>query len=53
MINCPSDMATAQEDVCTIDITAGTGMQVAISYNDGNPTNQISRTFNIAGIVQQ
>ena len=51
-INCPTDMATAEEDVCLVDIMAGTGMQVTITYNDGAPTNQITRTFTVAGTVK-
>ena len=42
-INCPTDMATFEPDVCTIDVMAGTDMEVTITY-EGGGTN-----FSIAG----
>ena len=46
-INCPAEMATYEPDICTVDVIAGTDMQVDITYNDG--ATSISRNFIIAG----
>ena len=40
-------MATFEPDVCTIDVMAGTDMEVTITYEDGG-TSQ-STNFSIAG----